>query len=266
MATLTIGRAGDSGQARAGRLEFWIVISMLGILAVLVFFILRAPTPIVGGEGEAALTGKDILTYRSDLLSTLLTAFGAWVAAGAAYFFGSKSMESTADAYKSGIGAERLKDVWLKDLTLDELKWEYTMNDPLSKVVGALEKEARLWWVPVLDEHGKLRTVLHEEAFYRFFKECTTEGKQIGGIAVPLDPEEFDQLKLKQLVEWVEQHREWRGVIWDIATTTKLNRSVASLNDEMVNNERHVAIVLNDKGEPVHALTDGAIKKALESC
>jgi hypothetical protein len=100
----------DSNPSQGGRtqyLEFILVVVMLGILLVLVMSVLLIPTswkdpPVLPKNANAEQVLKyqqEILAYqkssydyRKDVLSIILTAFGAWVGAGAAYFFGRESL------------------------------------------------------------------------------------------------------------------------------------------------------------------------------
>ena len=64
---------------------------MFAVLTVLVWLVLKWMTVSTG------VPPADALAYRKDVLSIIITAFGAWVGAGAAYFFGRENLRVAMD-------------------------------------------------------------------------------------------------------------------------------------------------------------------------
>jgi len=64
--------------------QFVILLAMLVSFIVLVVLVLWIPIPRESGDGT---TLKDILDFRSAILTTIVSAFSAWIGAGAAYYF-----------------------------------------------------------------------------------------------------------------------------------------------------------------------------------
>jgi len=151
-----------------GWLAFWLVVIMLSTLFVLVLVLLA----VVGSHSG----DSNILEYGKWALSTLLGAFGAWIGAGAAYFFGkenlAESSRSTAEALR--IQQETLRSApkvdRIKDISLTAMNKEFMFNPNTAKktITAGLEKYVDYWWVPVLDQEGKgiLEDVVHARVFW----------------------------------------------------------------------------------------------------
>jgi hypothetical protein len=65
---------------------------LLIALIILIGVILLA---LISGE-DTSITARDLLDYRQSISATIIMAFGAWVGAGAAYFFGRENLRDTA--------------------------------------------------------------------------------------------------------------------------------------------------------------------------
>jgi hypothetical protein len=74
--------------------EFLLVVVMLFVLLLLVLLILWAPIPNVSSDAEATMA----LDYRKNILTVIITAFGAWVGAGAAYYFGRENLREASQS------------------------------------------------------------------------------------------------------------------------------------------------------------------------
>lgn len=146
--------------------EFALVIVMLGVLFALILALLVF--------AYSFKPDSTILAFSKDTLSILVGAFGAWIGAGAAYFFGkenlAESSASTEEALKIALGGSKPKRIM--DLTLATMNKEF-MFYPDSKKAAVL-KELNLakyndyWWVPVFDrgKKGVLEDVIHARVFW----------------------------------------------------------------------------------------------------
>ena len=70
--------------------EFLLVVVMLIALVLLVVGVLWIP--VDPPDCDTTTTFMDVLNYRKSILAVIVTAFGAWVGAGAAYFFGRENL------------------------------------------------------------------------------------------------------------------------------------------------------------------------------
>jgi len=146
--------------------EFVLVIYMLTTLTVLVFLILFIPplafTDIAIDVKELA---KDYLEYRKTLLSIILTAFGAWIGAGAAYYFGRENMAEASRsllAMKEPSPRERLRRTSIRLIPPKPLDWKVKTGEELKAVVDKLRSETGKWFIPIVKDDGTLENIVHE--------------------------------------------------------------------------------------------------------
>ena len=111
------------------RPELALVVIMLFCLVALVIIILWMPLGPPAGVGSYNETSmmdltNTILKSRTELLTIIITAFGAWVGAGAAYFFGRENLKQAMDGMLSAIDSPRqkLQKTKIKSLPPHKLK------------------------------------------------------------------------------------------------------------------------------------------------
>lgn len=80
--------------------QFVILVAMLISLMVLIPLVLWIPIPREAGD---ATTLKDILDFRATILTTLVTAFSAWIGAGAAYYFSAEQTKKIIEGLKGKV-------------------------------------------------------------------------------------------------------------------------------------------------------------------
>jgi hypothetical protein len=93
---------GESG----GKLAFWLVVIMLGILLVLTAGLLWFPVEHTTTDAtghKVTVIDKELLEYYKWSLSALLGAFGAWIGAGAAYFFGKENLRESSRSTEAAL-------------------------------------------------------------------------------------------------------------------------------------------------------------------
>jgi hypothetical protein len=242
-------------------MEFVLVVVFLVLLFFLVLVVVNAPIP-GPVTGENAIVGKDVLAYRSGLMSALFGTFGAWVGAGAAYFFGSKNLKQATDAIEKAqrTGMQRLSTIKLKEMDPkpQKLATKVGLDDPLSKVGEVLDSPTE-WWFCVVKQDGAMSTVMHEECYYRYCMEQMAEDKKMTRQVVDTQP-------VSKLVEWAKKNDAWNWVLYSIYVPVTMDMTAAAANEAMIAKGVHVAIVLDAKKRPTHYLTGGEIKAALERC
>lgn len=85
-----------------GSMEFYLIVAFLAALVGLVILILWMPADFITGSYDA--TTEEIIGFKKDLLAIILTAFGAWIGAGAAYFFGRENLREAVAGMKAAQG------------------------------------------------------------------------------------------------------------------------------------------------------------------
>lgn len=184
--------------------EFWLLAILLSSLVILVLVVLYSP--VIGNT--ASLDAKTVLDYRSSLLSILLTAFGAWIGAGAAYFFG---RENVREAYE-GIKAlqqpsplERLRSILVREVPPRPILWSAKRGDKISAIMDKLKKETAYWFIPILKDDGKIDTVIEEEAVWRYLEDQMVEEEKTHPNAKLSDiTEKIKSADLGQLLSYIE--------------------------------------------------------------
>lgn len=228
--------------------EFILVIVMLLVLTILVFLVLYAPVP----SGDSTITGKDLLDYRQSILAVIIAAFGAWVGAGAAYYFGRESQRQATKGMldmKGPSARERLRQTLIREIPPRQLDWSVKNETHLEEVLGRLKKEPKRWFIPILKEDGTIDTVIDEEAVYRFLVDTKKEKGAITTVLKYLDGEKELQKRTK-----------------DIHVKLKLDHSTGYANDLMRDNDVRLGIVTDDKGKPTHYITTGDLRRVLMQC
>lgn len=231
-------------------LEFWLVVIMLGVLTILVISVLfwpisipTEPTPPTRKE----TTFKDILDYRSNLLSIIITAFGAWVGAGAAYFFGRENLRVAADsllAMRETSPMERLRRTSIKQLPPTPIDWAVKRDTLLTEVKDKLIKEPIRWFVPIVKADGSLDTVINEEAVWRFLVDKPSPSEAVKDLLVYIDAKP-DLKRFK-----------------DIHVVVTMETTVGAANDLM--DSRHVFLtIVESEGKPTYFFTTSEVRKLL---
>lgn len=240
-------------------LEFLLVVLMLIALVALVIIVMWMPVKLEP-NGAEAVSAQAVLDYRTGILTVLLTAFGAWIGAGAAYFFGSKNLQRATDAMVEvqAKGLQRLSNVHINDLPPAKVDWMAEPKMLLSVLLKKLNDPDR-WWFVVVDAEGKYDTVMHEEVAFRFI-EAKLEDDASSYKAL------LATATVKDVVEWAKKQSKGRNKLWDIAIITTMEMSAQVADERMIGKGVHVAIITDANGVPTHAITEGDIKKALENC
>ena len=240
---------------RQGRvaLEFWLVVIMLGVLCILVISVLFWPItipaqqpPIPGKE----TTFKDVLDYRSNLLSIVITAFGAWVGAGAAYFFGRENLRVAADsllAMRDVSPRERLRRTSIKQIPPTPIDWTVNTTTPIDDVKAKLNAEPVRWFVPVVKADKTLETIVNEEAVWRFL--LAPAGQPSAGKTV------------QDLLTFIDSNADLKR-FRDIQVTVTMETTVGAANDLMDSKRVFLAIV-ESEGRPTHFFTTSEVRKLL---
>ena len=233
--------------------EFWLVIVLLAVLTILVVAILA--WPITVPDKDQQVTGKevtlrDVLEHRVTLLSLVITAFGAWVGAGAAYFFGRENLRVAADsllAMHDASPRERLRRTPVQQLPPRPLTWAVKASDPIQAVKDKLEAEPELWFVPVVKADGTLETVINEEGVLRYL------------LTVPSPPAAAPKT-VKDLLDFLNDPARKR--FRDVHVSVTPDTTVSAANDLMESKGTALAIVETD-GKPTHFLTTGDVRKLM---
>lgn len=243
--------------------EFWLVVVMLVALLSLIMAILLPPVPqpdislMPEGAPRAAIVFKDLLEYnnmqlenRKDILAIIITAFGAWVGAGAAYFFGRENLRAATEgllAMREVSPKERLRRTSIKQIPPTPLDWTVPITTLVDDVKAKLMTEPNRWFIPIVKADGTLETVINEEAVYRFL--LNTETPPVAGDTV------------EKLLAYIDSKPELIR-FKQIYVPVTMDATVGAANELMEGKSVFLAIVETD-GKPTHFFTTAEVRKLL---
>jgi hypothetical protein len=199
----------------------------------------------------------DLLDYRKDILSIILTAFGAWVGAGAAYFFGRENLREAAQsllAMREPTSRQQLEQTPVREIPPRPIDWKVKTDDTVQTVVDKLKDDPSVWYVTITDGTGKLKTVVHEEAIWRF-----TDSKLEAGTAYV----DVMKLKVSDVLDFINANADLKKRVSDIYVAVTLDQSVASAYDILMEKGLYLGIISNEKGEPIQFITTGDVRRVL---
>ena len=150
------------------------------VIAVLLIPPLFAPvdTSAIGATTLDVL--EKVIEYRRTILAVIVTAFGAWVGAGAAYFFGRENLREATNAILQSRGKtamEKLRETSVREIPPLPLDWRPRTTSKLWEIEEVLCDKPDFWFIPVF-EKDDLKAVLDEEVLWRYLaSECKEEAK-----------------------------------------------------------------------------------------
>lgn len=144
-------------------------------MTIIICVILFLPFPIQGPT-DATTTGQ-IISYRRDMFTAVITAFAAWIGAGAAYFFGRENLRQAIQAIKGQTPREILEQKKVSELMMP-LEPTVTEDLKIGTIQERLSNNLKLWYVAIIDSNSRLLNVVHEEAIQHFISERLKNGKQ----------------------------------------------------------------------------------------
>ena len=109
------------------------------------------------------------LDFRRDVISLLLAAFGGWIGAGAAFFFGRENFKEAAGhivAMRGPTGDEVLRSLGLQTLNPRPLPFIVGPDDTVAAAVDALRAKPDRWFVAVVRPDGTLGDVITKETLF----------------------------------------------------------------------------------------------------
>jgi hypothetical protein len=230
---------------------------MLGVLALLVFFILIIPPLAFTGISGNNLKdmAKEFLEYRKTLLSIVVTAFGAWVGAGAAYYFGRENLAEASRsllAMKEPSAQERVRNTPIRLIPPRSLDWKVKTSDELKSVIDKLKAEPKKWFIPIIKNDGTLENVIHEEAVWRLVDKDSAN-------KTPYD--EIMNKKVSDVLTFLKDNKLER--LMGIYVPINLDKNAGEANELMKTKDVSLAIIVDETGKPTHYVDTGDVRRLL---
>lgn len=250
--------------------EFELVLYFVFAFLVFAIMILIIP-PVFFLQGGNTINSTEfmqktteVMQYQKDLLTVIIAAFSAWIGAGAAYFFGRENLKVATDKMlemRELPPAERLKQLSVHEVVTEKNKvvdWTVTKDTNLCTVYQQLVDQPFRWFIPVVDKKIGLTHVIDEEGVYRYIitskgePDSTLKSKTIGDLINYFedDTKVDDDTRNKVLNSWVRIH---------------LQSNAGYIEDTMTINKVHLAIITDEKNQPLYYITAGDIKRCLLS-
>lgn len=245
---------GDQGETlttskREPRFEFWLVVIMLVILAILLILLLLLPFLL----DDDSVDNDKMVEFSKWVIPALLGAFGAWIGAGAAYFFGKESLkESTKttqkvlDTFRTNLDKYLIEDA--HPMAFDP-EFKFNQDSLVKKVLDALAKKPDYSWVPIF-ENKKINDVIHLEAFWRYKAEHPAE--------------EAKKATVKNVVDYIEtQLADKKHKLHGFFTLAKLADKITDVLEKMRTERATVAIICDVQGIPTHCISQKNLRAFL---
>lgn len=255
--------------------ELLLVIVMLGLFCALVGVVLFWPIPdLLGMDDINKYIGnsttnesisnildyrKDILDYRKNILAVIVTVFGAWIGAGAAYHFGRENMKEATSSMlqmREPSAKERLRRTPIREMPLKPLDWRVKTSDLVKDVMDKLKKNPKLWFIPIVGEDGKVETIINEEAVWRFVmgdeKTPAAEGPRAEDV----------EKTIKDVLDYIRNNEELKR-FEDIYVRVTLDRSAGDAYEQMQSKDVPLAAVADETGKLTHYFTTGDVRRVL---
>lgn len=238
-------------------LEFYLVVWLLIILSFLVALVLIIP--IQGLWGAPAPSITEALKFRQEILTIIVTAFSAWIGAGAAYFFGRENMREATQGMlnmRQISPRERLRQIAVKELPPRPITWSVTTEDPLKKVYDKLKGDVTWWFIVVTKkDDGSLVTVLEEEALWRFIDSEAAEGKKPG--------EAFAGKTVQDLLNYLKgnKNKNLAKKVCNIFLKITNDHTVGAVNDQMLEKRVFLSIITDGSNRPVSYVSSDDIRR-----
>ncbi len=236
--------------------EFTLVVCMLIVLTALVFAILIIPMQWSTGAGTTSLS--EILKFRAEILTVIITAFSAWIGAGAAYFFGRENMREATQAMldmRQLPPREKLRQISLKELPPRPITWKVNTEDFLITVYDKLKTDVSWWFIVITKKDGSLETVVHEEAIWRFIDSLALDGKK--------PDEELKKITVQALLDYLkeEKNKDLATKVKDIYIRVTYDYTLGAVNDLMLDKKLFLSIITDESNKPVSYISSDDVRR-----
>ncbi|MDZ4784496.1 MAG: hypothetical protein SGJ02_00305 [bacterium] len=256
--------------------EFLLLLIMFGSLTIIVIGILLSVknpdlTKIVLPNNVVLELDKQSKEFTKDILAIVLTVFGAWVGAGAAYFFGRENLQTATQgilAMRQETPQQILARTKVTETEMKPVRWTVTEETTVEEVQSVLNEHPERWFIPVVqkDPSRPILTVLNEEAIWRFLVHISSTAQN--STSIPEDkttaqshPVVQEKSKVKDLIQFVKEDPNLKKRLIDIYVTATLESTIAEMNNAMTEKGANLTIILGKNKEPLYFITSGDIRR-----
>ncbi|MBI2832347.1 MAG: hypothetical protein HYX79_08835 [Chloroflexi bacterium] len=211
-------------------------------------------------------------TDLKDFWSLTLTTFGAWIGAGAAYFFGRENLKTATDSILKVRGIspeEKLEQTSLHDLKPRPIPKKFQKDkNTIYEVKEWYMEDPDRYFAVVVDNKGAVEAVLHEEGLMRYLLD-RTERKLTNEKA------DLEQINLKEVFTFIDGQimtykdkgkantaNAFEG-LKTCAVILKENESAKTARDNMEQKHLLLTVVVDNQGMPIGYITNTEIERVM---
>lgn len=195
------------------------------------------------------------------MFTAVVTAFAAWIGAGAAYFFGRENMREAITAIKGVTPREILERKRLSEV-MRPLEPTVTEKDTIKTALERVLKDPEKWFVTILDEQGRLSNVINEEAIHKYLADKTKEETKVAKEVYA----DLMETPISEVVKYIEdQSKTTRKLakLINIYVPMSIEQNCITALDMMDKEEKYLTFIVDAQGVPKGYLTTSDLRKAL---
>ena len=241
-------------------LEFWLLIGFLITLVIVIIIVVIFP--IWGPLKPETLDATLLIKYRQDALSLILTVFGVWIGAGAAYFFGKENLQVATrgmlDIYNLS-NKERLKTIYVKDRNPRKIEDTFLLSTKLVKLYSLLKERPNWWFFIITDDNKKLLNSINEEALYLYINEKLYPEN---GVLT----EKLEENTVEDLLNYINEETNDNNRLQkysNIHLEITMGYTIGLVNDLMLQRDKFLSIITDEDRIPTHYLTTDDIRRCM---
>lgn len=207
-----------------------------------------------------------------DLLAIILGAFGAWIGAGAAYFFGRENLKAATESMLSMRGIspqERLARTTLLDMKPKRFTKIFNITDNLEALLNWFDEELARFFAVITDEEGRLVNVLDEGMLYRYLRSqmALSEKRAYEDIIQKDTVKQIITFAVEEITN-LEKEKKYDAAkaIQSLINTAVLMEETQTAwiaNETMEQDRKFITVVVDDKKKPIGYITTGDIRRML---
>ena len=256
--------------------EFWLVIWFLILFFFVLLLVLMLPAYLI--TGQFSVEGTQVSDFKKELAALIIAAFGPWIAAGAAYFFGRENMRVALEQANAQMGRSPdaiLRNTCVRDVERSKIEYIVKPTDKFSTVDEKLWQEPGRWFVVYVDEAGKYIAAIDDEDFLRL--QAHPEHFPLGLDALKPTREQLEEISVEDALTAIAGRKILKkktpmgdgankealikqlSIALIVSLDTSLLDAEARLNDQ----NKYLAIILDEEGRPNGYITTGDIRRVL---
>ena len=211
----------------------------------------------------------DKITEPGDVMALTFGAFGAWVGAGAAYFFGRENLRVATDSMlkmRARSPEEILSQTKLVDMKPKPLPTKFKEEvATVGDIVKWLKEDLDRFFAVVVDEKERFKCALDEEAVYLFIHD-KLEAHSEKEPDKPFDHDAVCGEKVSEVIKHYksEEKKEAKRLI-EAAVKLSDDSSALIASDMMERDRKFVTVVVDSKDHPIGYITTADIRQLIST-